>query len=302
MKEKKLYVILDYLYIIIGSTIVAFGLAIFTNPAQIAPGGVSGIATILYHVFGWDLSLLILIQNIPLFLIGIAVFGKQYGVKTLTGIFVLSLMTEVFTSIFGYNGLLDYTHDMSYWLSCLYGGVISGLGMGIVMKSGSNTGGTDIIAQVVARFTPLSLGTCLFIVDAVVILLSMFVFGILSGLYAIVVAYITQVIVDKVMLQMGTYRARTVFIISEHLEEIRKFVLDDMDRSGTLIEAKGLYSMKKKPLLMIVIPINQISRMNRALHEIDPDAFLIIHETYNVLGEGYGSLEGAARDSDVTKA
>lgn len=302
MKEKKLYVILDYLYIIIGSTIVAFGLAIFTNPAQIAPGGVSGIATILYHVFGWDLSLLILIQNIPLFLIGIAVFGKQYGVKTLTGIFVLSLMTEVFTSIFGYNGLLDYTHDMSYWLSCLYGGVISGLGMGIVMKSGSNTGGTDIIAQVVARFTPLSLGTCLFIVDAVVILLSMFVFGILSGLYAIVVAYITQVIVDKVMLQMGTYRARTVFIISEHLEEIRKFVLDDMDRSGTLIEAKGLYSMKKKPLLMIVIPINQISRLNRALHEIDPDAFLIIHETYNVLGEGYGSLEGAARDSDVTKA
>ena len=183
MKEKKLYVILDYFYIIIGSTIVAFGLAIFTNPAQIAPGGVSGIATILYHVFGWDLSLLILIQNIPLFLIGIAVFGKQYGVKTLTGIFVLSLMTEVFTSIFGYNGLLDYTHDMSYWLSCLYGGVISGLGMGIVMKSGSNTGGTDIIAQVVARFTPLSLGTCLFIVDAVVILLSMFVFGILSGLY-----------------------------------------------------------------------------------------------------------------------
>ncbi len=302
MKEKKLYVILDYFYIIIGSTIVAFGLAIFTNPAQIAPGGVSGIATILYHVFGWDLSLLILIQNIPLFLIGIAVFGKQYGVKTLTGIFVLSLMTEVFTSIFGYNGLLDYTHDMSYWLSCLYGGVISGLGMGIVMKSGSNTGGTDIIAQVVARFTPLSLGTCLFIVDAVVILLSMFVFGILSGLYAIVVAYITQVIVDKVMLQMGTYRARTVFIISEHLEEIRKFVLDDMDRSGTLIEAKGLYSMKKKPLLMIVIPINQISRLNRALHEIDPDAFLIIHETYNVLGEGYGSLEGAARDSDVTKA
>lgn len=302
MKEKKLYVILDYFYIIIGSTIVAFGLAIFTNPAQIAPGGVSGIATILYHVFGWDLSLLILIQNIPLFLIGIAVFGKQYGVKTLTGIFVLSLMTEVFTSIFGYNGLLDYTHDMSYWLSCLYGGVISGLGMGIVMKSGSNTGGTDIIAQVVARFTPLSLGTCLFIVDAVVILLSMFVFGILSGLYAIVVAYITQVIVDKVMLQMGTYRARTVFIISEHLEEIRKFVLDDMDKSGTLIEAKGLYSMKKKPLLMIVIPINQISRLNRALHEIDPDAFLIIHETYNVLGEGYGSLEGAARDSDVTKA
>lgn len=302
MKEKKLYVILDYFYIIIGSTIVAFGLAIFTNPAQIAPGGVSGIATILYHVFGWDLSLLILIQNIPLFLIGIAVFGKQYGVKTLTGIFVLSLMTEVFTNIFGYNGLLDYTHDMSYWLSCLYGGVISGLGMGIVMKSGSNTGGTDIIAQVVARFTPLSLGTCLFIVDAVVILMSMFVFGILSGLYAIVVAYITQVIVDKVMLQMGTYRARTVFIISEHLEEIRKFVLEDMDRSGTLIEAKGLYSMKNKPLLMIVIPINQISRLNRALHEIDPDAFLIIHETYNVLGEGYGSLEGAARDSDVTKA
>lgn len=292
----------DYAMIFLGSTIVAFGLTLFTNPAKIAPGGVSGIATILYHIFSWDLSMLILIQNIPLFILGVAVFGKRYGARTLTGIFVLSIATKVFSSIFGFEGILDYSEDMSYWLSCLYGGVISGLGMGIVMKSGSNTGGTDILAQVIAKYTHISLGTCLFFVDAVIIAFSALTFGIQSALYAVIVAYITNIVVDKVMLLMGTTKGITLFIITGRIEEIRDYILDVLQKSGTLIEAKGLYSLERKPMLMVVVAPDQINKIYRAVHEIDKDAFVIINETYNVLGEGFGSLESASLDSDVTKS
>ena len=228
-------------------------------------------------------------------------FGKQFGFRAALGSVLLSVFTWICTLAFGNGGILDYSKEMSLWLSALYGGVISGVGMGLVMKSGSNTGGTDIIAQIIARYTPLSLGTALFIVDAVIIAASAIFFGIETALTAAIVAYITGVAINKVVLSMGTNYAKTVYIISGHLEEIGIFIRDEMDRGATIIDAKGFYTKESRPMLMTVIPNQDISLLTRVVHRLDKDAFMIIQETFHVLGEGYTPIEKVASDSDVTK-
>jgi Uncharacterized conserved protein len=293
----------DLAYIIIGSAIVGFSITVFSTPARIAPGGVSGIATIIYHLFSIDTGLTILVLSIPIFLLGLKLFGGQYGIKSLLGSIFLSLCTSLWSLVFGYNGILDYTKDISVWLSCLYGGVLSGIGMGIVMKSGANTGGTDIIAQILARYSHLTLGTCFFIVDGLIILASAFIFGIESALYAIVYCFISTITIDKVLLSMGTNYAKTVYIISDRLDEIGNFILSELDRSGTVLDAKGLYTKESKPMLMTVIPNRSISLLTRSVHKLDPKAFMVIQETYHVLGEGYTPIEKMAESSqnDITQ-
>ena len=299
MRNARLF--LDYLYIVIGSAITAFSVVAFLNPAQLAPGGVSGIATLLYYAAGWDLSTTILAINIPIFLIGTRFFGRQYGVKTLLGSVLLAVFTWLWTRMLGESGVLDASREMTKWLSSLFGGVTSGIGIGIVMKSGSNTGGTDIIAQIMARYTPLTLGTSLFAVDGVIIAASALLFGLESALYAIVVVYIMTAVIDKIVLSMGTAYAKTVFIISDRADEIGRYVTERMDRGATLIDAKGFYTKESRPMLMTVIPNQNIAELSRAIRSIDRRAFMIVNETFHVVGEGYTPIEKLSETSDVTQ-
>lgn len=159
---KRHYHLLELFYITTGSFLTALGIALFSSPAKIASGGVSGIAIILYHTINLDTGLSIFILSVPLFLLGVAIFGKQYGVKSLAGTVLLSVFTTLINTWAGYDGVLDYSNPLSILLSAISGGVLMGLGVGLVLRSGANTGGTDILAQIVARYTPLSTGTSLF--------------------------------------------------------------------------------------------------------------------------------------------
>lgn len=297
---KKHRVIIDYFDIILGCLITSFAIAVFFNPAYLAPGGVSGVATIVYHISGIDLGLTMLTLSIPIYIVGILIFGKMYGVKTLVGTILLSVFTMFWDSIFGYQGILDYSKDMSFWLSALYGGVISGLGMGIVMRSGANTGGTDIIAQILAKYTKIPLGTSLMVIDGIIIIFSAFIFGIESALYSIIISFIVSVVIDKFIMALGTGYAKTVYIISDELESIGDFIINEMDRSGTILDATGLFTKKSKLMLMTVVPNKDIPRLTRAVKAIDSKAFLIIQETVHVLGEGYKNISEVAESSDVT--
>lgn len=301
LKTKQKFI--DYTYIIIGSAVTALSIALFTTPAQIAPGGVSGIGTILYHMFGIDVGLSIFVLSVPVFIAGVKLFGSLYGVKSLIGTVALSAFTSFWNLIFGYDGILDYSREMSLWLSVLYGGVLAGIGIGLVMKGGSNTGGTDIMALILARYTKITTGTSLMIIDAVIIAASAFVFSLESALYAIVVAFITSVALDKVVLSIGTGYAKEITIISDRLEEIGAFITKELDRSGTVLPAKGLYSGQDKKMLMTVIPKEYISRLVRKVHELDNSAFMIIQDTYHVLGEGFVPIEEmvAKQHNDVTQ-
>ncbi len=293
--------VIDYIYITLGSAVTAFSTAVFLNPARLAPGGVSGIATIIFHAAGCDLGLTMLVLTLPIFLIGTKLFGRQYGFKTLLGSLLLSVFTWVWVFFIGENGILDYSKDISIWLSALFGGVTAGIGMGLVMKSGSNTGGTDIIAQIMARYTPLTLGTSLFIVDGLIIAASAVFFGLESALYAVVVAYLTTAVLNKVVLSMGTNYAKTVFIISQNYESIGQFIMDEMERGATVLDAQGFFTKEPRPMLMTVVPNQYISMLSRAVQERDPSAFMIVQDTYHVIGEGYSPLEKLSSSSDVTQ-
>ena len=168
-----------------------------------------------------------------------------------------------------------------------------GIGVGLVLRSGANTGGTDILAQILARFTPLSMGTSLFIVDALVIAASAFIFSLEMALYATITVYITSMTIDKVVLSFGTRSAKTVWIISEHYEEIGAAIMEELGHGATLVEAEGMYSKQGRPMVLSVISNNKLTLLTNIVHRFDTKAFMVIGEAYEVLGEGFSSIEAA---------
>ena len=298
---------IDWIYIIFGTFLTGFGISVFMNPARLAPGGVSGLGTIIYHIIEdktgktMELGLIILFLSIPIYLLGLAVFGKEYGIRTLMGTLLLSLSTFIFDSIFP-NGIIDYSKESSLWLCTLFTGLTNGIGIGLVMRTGSNTGGTDIIAQILARYTPLGMGNALLFVDGTVILSSIFIFGIENALYSAVVSIIISLIIDRVIVPFGTNYAKTVYIISPHIDIIGEYILKNMNRSGTIIPSRGLFSGENKEMLMTVIPKKDLTKLTRCVKEADPNAFLVIQDTYHVLGEGYQPLDVIADSKDVSQS
>lgn len=298
---------IDWIYIIFGTFLTGFGISVFMNPARLAPGGVSGLGTIIYHVIEdktgktMELGLIILFLSIPIYLLGLAVFGKEYGIRTLMGTLLLSLSTFIFDSIFP-NGIIDYSKESSLWLCTLFTGLTNGIGIGLVMRTGSNTGGTDIIAQILARYTPLGMGNALLFVDGTVILSSIFIFGIENALYSAVVSIIISLIIDRVIVPFGTNYAKTVYIISPHIDTIGEYILKNMNRSGTIIPSRGLFSGENKEMLMTVIPKKDLTKLTRCVKDADPNAFLVIQDTYHVLGEGYQPLDVIADSKDVSQS
>jgi len=293
-KELTRYKLLEYFYIIIGTLLTALGVVLFANPAKIANGGVTGIAIILYHTLNLDLGITILILSIPLFFLGLFIFGKEYGIKSLIGTLLYSGFTILLTKLLGSEGIIDYNNYVSYLLSAIFGGILFGAGLGFVMKSGANTGGTDILAQVISKFSFLTLGNAMFIIDAIIVGCSIFIFGVEAALYAIITIYITSVGIDKVLLGFGSYSSKTIYIISEKRDEIKKVILEELNHGGTILEGKGLYTNRERPVIMTVMPNNKIGRLTNYIHQIDKEAFIIVHDAYQVMGEGFTPIATAA--------
>ncbi len=291
---KKRFMLIELLYIILGSLLTALGIALFCGPAKIVSGGVSGIAIIFHHTLGFDTGLSILLLSLPLFFLGVAIFGRQYGYKSLLGTLLLSGFTSLIEATIGVAGLLDYARELSILLSAISGGALMGIGVGLVLRSGANTGGTDILAQILSRFTPLSMGTSLFLVDALIIAASAFIFGLEMALYATITVYITGLTIDKAVLAFGTRSAKTVYIISEEALSIAEAVMEELGHGVTRIEAEGMYSKSARPMLMTVIANNKLASLTNIVHRYDKRAFMVIGEAYEVLGEGFKSIEAAA--------
>jgi uncharacterized membrane-anchored protein YitT (DUF2179 family) len=292
-KEKVKRVVKEYAFITIGSFITALGLVLFLTPSKIAAGGVSGIAIVLYHLFGFDPGYAILILSIPIFLVGLKIFGKRYGFKSLYGTIALSIGVSMFGFILGYEGFLTYADKTDILLSALFGGVIIGGGLGIVMKGGANTGGTDILAQIVHRYTPFPLGTSLFIVDGVVIFVAAMVFGLEAALFAVITVFTTGQVIN--LITSGANYAKMAYIISSKHAEIREKLLHDMGLGGTLINSRGMYTDMEKNLIMTVVRNRKISQVTNVVRTIDPDAFMVITNASEVLGEGFIPMESYKR-------
>lgn len=300
---KKQYKIQEYSSIIIGSALTAVGIALFTAPAKIVGGGASGIATILYHTRGWDIGLVTLAINIPLFFLGMKVFGNKYGIRSLIGSILLSAFISLSDRLFGYRSILDLTKESNYLLSAIFGAVFQGVGIGLVLRGGSNTGGTDIIAQILARYTFLTQGLSMFVVDGIIIVFSAAVFGLESALYGVLCAYICTMTMDKIVVTLGTNKEKTVFIISQKPEGIERAILDQLGHGGTIFSARGMYTKEERPVIMSVVTNHEVGNLTKIVHQEDPKAFMIIQDAFEVLGEGFSSIEEATwnNENDVTQ-
>ncbi|MBP1932570.1 YitT family protein [Ammoniphilus resinae] len=269
--------IYDYLLLGLGSFIIAVTFNLFLNAFDIASGGVSGISIILQDLFGWRPAFTQWGVNILLIGLGFLLLGKQFGMKTIIGTLILPLfvfLTEDWQTITS-NPLL----------AALYGGVGVGLGIGLVFRANASTGGTDLVAQIIHKYSGFTLGIAVLLIDGLVVFSAAIVFGPEKALYALVALFVTGKTVDVVQIGLGV--SKIGFIISEKQEEIRTAILYDLDRGVTKIPGYGGYTEKERPVLMCVVSQREISRLKNVVREIDPKAFVIVADAHEVLGEGF---------------
>ncbi|MCK8828121.1 YitT family protein [Natroniella acetigena] len=270
--------IYDYLGITVGSILIALALVIFLVPNRIAAGGVSGLATVLYHLFNWPVGTVILALNVPLFILGVKELGAKFGFKTLYGIIVLSVAADLLAPHLSF-----VTDDLL--LVAIYGGGLAGVGLGIVFKSKATTGGTDLVAQIINKYTGLSSGKGLLIIDFFVISLAGLVFNLELALYALISLAITSMTIDLV--QEGLTISKGAFIISDAAEVIREDIINQLDRGVTVLNGRGGFTEENKDILLCIISRSEVSDLKNVVHTIDEDAFVIITEVREVLGEGF---------------
>ena len=285
LKALKRDTVISYLQITIGALITALGIVLFLTPSRIAAGGVSGIAVIVFHLAQINPGYTMLILSLPIFLLGIRIFGTQYGLRSLYGTIALSVGVTVFSYLLGYDGVLAYNDKTDMLLSALFGGVISGAGLGMVMKGGSNTGGTDILAQILHHYSNLPLGSSLIVVDGLVILAAALVFSIEAALFAVITVFATGQLINLVT--SGANYAKMALIISSHYLEIREKLLFEMGIGGTVIASQGMFTSDSRNMIMSVVRNRKINQIKSIVRGIDPDAFIIVTNASEVLGEGF---------------
>lgn len=289
----------DYARIIFGTFMAACGIAIFSNPARLTGGGVTGVGTILYYTLGIDPGVSMLCINIPLFFLGMHFFGSKYGLKVFVGATMLSVWTSVLGGLTGYRGVLDYTDTTNVLISAICYGVLVGGGIGIVMRAGANTGGTDILAQIVAKFTPFNVGSIEFCMNACVVLCGGFFFGIRNTIFAFIAMYISGQMISYVVVKWGTSLAKTAYIFSnDRVPDIARRVIRELHHGGTLFKGTGIYTSKERNMLMVVVPNNQLRILEEIVHEADPKAFMFISEAFQVLGNGFTPFRDKVESSN----
>ena len=271
----------NYLLITIGVLIVAFGICFFLIPADLATGGITGLAMVINEVApAISIGQILLILNIILFIIGFLTIGKAFGAKTIYASFLLSGIIYVMDEFIKIDGPL--VDDL--FVNLIVGILIQGIGLGIVFNQDASTGGTDIIAKVLNKFFHFEIGKALLMADFVVVSLAAYSFGIELAIYAFLGIVMNGFIIDTAI--EGFNLKVSVSIISKKTDDIQKFIVDVLERGATIYTAKGAYTMVDKEIVTSVMDKKEFIKLKTYIKEIDPDAFVMISNVREVLGEG----------------
>jgi len=283
--------IISYSLIIIGAFILATSFVLFITPYKIVPGGVYGISIVLHYLFGTPVGLVALCFDVPLTLIGIKFLGPRFGMKTVVGFSLTALFTDLLTWMWGFKPLVEG----DALLSSIFGGVVAGLGLGLIFKSKATSGGSDIIAMILAKYTRMPVGLLLIYVDSAIVLVGLLVFRDWKiPLYSWIVIYLCGKVIDVVVEGVGS--DKSVFIISDRHEEIRDRIINNLDRGGTYIDGRGMFNNAERKLIFTVVSRRELPVLEAFIHEIDPKAFLTITDASEILGEGFKSLREKVAD------
>ena len=273
----------------VGSALFAVGLNCFMEPNGLAPGGVSGLAiTIRAAVLaagGPDLPVGVqtLVMNTLLMVLAWRVGGPRYVLRSLAGIVLSALFIDALRPVLPVLGGGDLL------LCSLWGGVVCGAGLGLVFRTGSNTGGTDIICQILARHTSLPVGTWVILTDLMVVALSAPVFSVENALYATVAMFLMGWVLDQVV--DGLRAERVAWVISTEHESIARAILDELDRGCTELTARGKWTGESRPVLFVILGRADIAPLKAIVADLDPNAIVVISEVHEAFGEGFRKLE-----------
>lgn len=275
----------DYGLITLGGLLQALAIRLFLVPSNLVNGGVSGLAQIINHYTGIPLGLMILIGNIPLFLMGWRYLGgRRFAIRSVFAVIVVSLFTDFLIYLLPTHGL---TKDLV--LNTLYGGIISGVGYGLVYMGQGTSGGTDILARILRHYRGISLSASYMITDSAVMFLAGLAFSWENALYALVMLYVSGIAAEAVM--GGSNVLRTAVIITEKPDTVASEILHTLERGVTKFPATGAYTGAERIVLYCVVTRSEVSQVKALVQAIDPQAFMVIGEVYEALGEGFAPLK-----------
>ncbi len=266
----------------IGAGIIALSLDLFLIPADIAPGGISGLSIIINHLFGIPVGVMILLLNLPIFILALRYFDYKFLILSIFGMLVLSISTDILSFI------KPVTKDLI--LSAVYGGVLLGLGVGIVIRSGTTTGGTEIIAYVLKKHFPrFSVGKFILFIDAIIVVLAGTIYNRWEvTLYSAAALYVSSLVVDAIV--EGVDFAKLVYVISDKSKEITDEISSRMFRGTTALSASSLYTGVNKTALMCVVKKYEIEKLKKIIKQVDATAFVIVADAREVLGNGFKKI------------
>ena len=280
--ERKIKIVIDYASITVGTALLALSIYLFLSPNIIAPGGVTGLAVVIKKVFGYKIFITNLVINIPLFLIGVFILGRESSAKTAFGTLSLSFFLLYFETnfpgVFATNDIL---------LASIFGGVLSGVGIGLVFRSGGTTGGTDLLGAILNNYIPfISVPKLMMIVDLMVVITAGVVNkSVETSLYSIITLYLIVKVADFII--EGLDYTKMFYIISSNPEEISSALIEELGRGVTSLKGKGKYTDTDKEVLLCVVYRGQMVKAKEIIYGIDHDAFVMISTTHEVLGEGF---------------
>lgn len=272
--------VVSYTQIVVGSLMGALSFPLFLTPNHIAPGGLTGIATVLNFLFHWPVGTASLIMNIPLFLVGYRAMGQVFAFRSLLATVLFSLLIDL---------IPIPPMTMEPLLGAVFGGVLLGVGLGLILRGGATTGGTDMAARMVhSHFQHISVGALLFIIDGLVVLAAGLLIEAEYALYAFISIYLTSKVMDAVMLGLSSDKA--CYVISKQYEVIKQVLMTEMDRGVTVLSAEGGYSGETRPILLCVLTAQEVGRLKAIVRSVDESAFVFISDAHEVLGEGFRNL------------
>lgn len=307
-KRKLWREVLSYTLLVIGSALFAVGDVMFVNPYLMAPGGTYGLSNVLNTVWPWKISLYAICMDVPLLIIGTMILGPKFGIKTIISTILIFAFTFILETAWGYNpvihdgdivgtqgaSMVQIPHGggwfvPDYFLNTVLAGLIYGVAIGLIFRAGATSGGSDIISMILHKYTKISLGTLVMIVDGIITLSTLIAFGnIRLPIYSIIVIFIEGKVIDLVVDGMKSYK--TMFIITDNPDPIRDYIINEIKRGGTCISGSGLYEGKERKMVYVTLDRSDMIKLRSALYLIDPHAFVNIMESSEILGTGFRAL------------
>ncbi len=281
--KRTLRVLADYVLLTVGALVIAANVPLFLVPNRVVSTGVTGMGMLANFLWNWPIGMVTLALNFPLLLAGLRWGGGlKFFVRTVYTVIVMTvaidLLGQVLPPIQG--DPLIYT---------LFGGLLDGVGIGLVLRGRGTTGGTDIISQLLHRHKGVPFGHTFLVVNAVILLAAVAVVGITPVLYALIVTFVSARVVDVV--QEGVSYARAVLIVTEEELRVRRAILDELGRGVTLLEARGGYTERARPALYVVVARSEVILLKQLIADVDPQAFVVVSEAHEVLGEGFRPVQ-----------